>query len=136
VVPLKCSTSVLLAPDVVYEPTASQLVADTHDTPPSRVDSGLATFNVALIDHADPFHFSANVLTTPPTLYCPTATHIDAATHDTENKLIAVPAGFGLDLIDHAVPFQCSIRVFMLPDVVELPTPTQNVADEHDTALN
>jgi hypothetical protein len=82
-VPLKCSTSAFVTLAFVYEPTASQLVVDTHATPPRRVEDAPVTFALVLIAHDDPFHSCVSVFVTPPLAYWPTATQLEAEAHDT-----------------------------------------------------
>jgi hypothetical protein len=121
---------------LVYDPTASQFVADTHDTALKRVAVALATFALALIDHAVPFQCSVKVLVTKLLEYDPTATQLVADAHDTPTRVMPLPTGLGDDLIDHPSPFQCSINVLVAFDVVELPTATHIAGPAHDTPLN
>jgi hypothetical protein len=68
-VPLKCSTSSDVTPAFVYEPTASQLVADTHDTPLRRVADAPVTLAPGLIDQLVPFQCNVSVLVTKLLVY-------------------------------------------------------------------
>jgi hypothetical protein len=68
-VPLKCSANSCVLLSFWYDPTASQLIADTQDTAASRVAVAPGTFALVLIDHAVPFQCSASVLVTKFAVY-------------------------------------------------------------------
>ena len=109
------------------EPTASQKLAETHDTVPTPTDGGRACSC-----HDLPFHCSAagalsGLLTT--------ASQKCAETHDTPLSSASVePAGPGVSCGRHEAPFHTSASGTRAAELVLLkPTASQNVADRHDT---
>jgi hypothetical protein len=75
--------SVKLLERAAKSPAAKQLVAVRHDTPLKPVDSAPAGLGMATVDHFVPFHFSTNALKSGEEPIVPTATQLDALTHDT-----------------------------------------------------
>lgn len=114
-------------------PTATQAVADAHDTAlrPLGPSSG-----VGWSDHLDPFH-RATVVPTPkketsPSVKGPppTAVHAFSDVHDT--PLAFMPSGVGC--LDHFEPFQRSTNASCWPALLlNDPTAMQNLSEVHDT---
>jgi hypothetical protein len=70
-------------------PTATQLLADVHDTAPNALFGAPDGFGVGVMRHVRPFQTSANVppKVTPGSVeYAPTATQYRADGHDTEES--------------------------------------------------
>jgi len=74
-----------VAPVLIWNPTAKQLLALVHETPNSVAYRAPAGLGLATIDHALPFHRSTNVLPVPIAAPSdsPTAKQVLAFTHDT-----------------------------------------------------
>ena len=96
-------------------PTASQKLADTHDTPVRLMDpaTGVA---VLWIFHTDPFHFSARATLLSPELsvWEPTVSQNRGVegTHETEVRaLLTAPGIAAARCSDHELPFHASARV-------------------------
>lgn len=97
------------APKSKY-PTATQAVADMHDTLLSEVSTELATVGVRWIDHFKPFQRSTTDEVAPRVegaLESPTATHAVADAHQTPLSWVASLAR-GARWIDHLMPAQRS----------------------------
>ena len=120
---------------VVPVPTATQVLADGHDTPVRSASSlALAGTETDILAQVLPFHESASAK--PPVLVpeLPTVMQRAADVHDTLlSWLMTLPLGTGgLDRV-HLPPFQDSASA-ALPDAVkELPTATQLLAAAQDT---
>ena len=116
-------------PAFVAEPTAKQLVAAVHDTPPSVLPLLPLGFGLRTIDHVVPLKCSTSVFLAEPVRLSPAATQLVALVHDTSSSSAADEPGTpGPALIDHFVPFQRSARVVVSTE----PTATQLVLAAHD----
>ncbi len=105
VVPFQFSTRAVVSGAIPDEPTATQLVGLTHETPKSVVCG--PKFGLGVTDHVVPFHFSTK---DPVGEVKPTATQLVGLTHETPESQLSFPT-LGLGVTDHVVPFQVSTRV-------------------------
>jgi hypothetical protein len=116
-VPFHRSTSALNVLPVTLFPTAKQLVAPEHETPPSTLPRAPATFGLATIDQDDPFQRSISVFCTRPSLVCPVvaqpvAKQLVELTQEIPLKVLSVaPAKFGVGTIVQLDPFHRSANV-------------------------
>src|SRR5215813_5128428 len=109
-------------PPVPTEPTASQKVAETHDT--ERMEPGMTCRAQDV-----PFHISANGG------LLPVASQNVGDTHETPvSRTMNWPLGLGAACALQDVPFQTSASGNSPEPLSETPTASQNVADVHDTA--
>jgi hypothetical protein len=83
--PFQRSTSVFIADEVSYQPTAKQLLVPGHDTPFNALRVAFSGFGLATTDHAVPFQRCTNVLFAPKELLVesPTPTQFVVDAHDT-----------------------------------------------------
>lgn len=117
------------------EPTATHDDADKHVTEFSLLlTNSVPTLGLDTIDHADPSHTIAIVVSWFMLPEYPTATQFDALTHDTDISLLLVPGlGLGLDTVDHVDPSHTIANVVPENGEPAPPTATHEDADAHDT---
>jgi hypothetical protein len=129
-VPFQTSASVSPAP---VPPTASQAVANVHDTPLSAAPTLPTGFAVLWIVQPLPFQTSANVRPAA----SPTASQAVADVHDTPlNPLSATPGGFGTLWIVQLLPFHVSAKLSWCLALTYDPTAVQAVVDGHETPFS
>jgi hypothetical protein len=131
-VPFQRSMSVCVPELFVDWPTATQLVALTHDTPASELAVVPPGFGLARSDQLVPFHRSTSVRTDPDgATYLPTAKQLVVLGHEVPVKsATGGPGGFGLATNDQLVPFQISVSVWLWSTA---PTAAQLAVLVHDT---
>jgi hypothetical protein len=114
-----------------------QAVVAVQDTDPSAESVLPAGVGVAKIDHAAPFHRSANVLDEVVNVPTPTATHHAADVHERpESAVLELLVGLGVVRMDQVRPFQRSLKaVSVNVRLAWWPTATHAVADLQLTAL-
>jgi hypothetical protein len=117
-----------------YDPTATQVVADRHETPPSEAFTQAARVARRETSHWPPLQrIAIGVVVTQQNEYSasdPTAMHMRLEGHDTPTRLPSVP----VSTIDHVRPAQCSIRV-RFAELSE-PTATHDRVAGHETPLS
>src|SRR5262249_31904481 len=140
-VPFQTSASGISPEPLSETPTASQNVADVHDTANSAADVEPAGLGTDWIFHEVPFQTSARMIPLWPFWEPPTASQNRATGHETPSRAgetagVVSLAGLGVACFCHAVPFQASASVSVMPEVLRNePTAVHEVADRQDIDL-
>jgi hypothetical protein len=118
-------------------PTASQELADVHETPASWLLAAPLTLAVDWMDQLLPFHTSASVVVVEPVVDSPTASQALADVQETPlSELLVAPLGLGVDWMDQLLPFHTSASVCVVELGVAWPTASQKLADVHEMVLS
>jgi hypothetical protein len=98
-----------------YDPTATQNVVRTHDTPDKAFEPTPAS-GLAVRDHTTPFHASTSVCRVVPSDVYPAATHAFGRVHDTASSSLSglVGTGSNVDSIQ-PTPLKVSTIGWMCP---------------------